>query len=67
VAVDAGHIYWATTHRHDRPGELDGTGVNQSFITTDSSTRTGVAVDADHILLDERRLDDRPANSMAAA
>jgi streptogramin lyase len=48
VAVDAGHIYWArlTTGAIGR-ANLDGTDVNQSFITgTDSF---GVAVDADHI------------------
>jgi len=49
VAVDGGHIYWANLFS-DTIGRanLDGTGVNQSFITG-ASTPVGVAVDGQHV------------------
>ena len=49
VAVDGGHVYWAncTTGTIGR-ANLDGTGVNQSFITG-AATADGVAVDAGHV------------------
>ena len=44
LAVDGRHIYWTTNSTIGR-ANLDGTGVNQSFIT--GATRPdGVAVDA---------------------
>ena len=48
MAVDAGHVYWANPHA-DTIGRanLDGTGVNQSFIT--GTAPVGVAVDAGHV------------------
>ena len=61
VAVDSGHVYWAdqgtcaTTCPPPQQGEgtigranLDGTGVNPSFITG-ASNPVGVAVDANHV------------------
>ena len=48
VAVDAAHVYWANLST-DAIGRanLDGTGVNQSFIT--GANPVGVAVDAAHV------------------
>jgi virginiamycin B lyase len=54
VTVDSGHIYWTnqysfwgSTHTIGR-ANLNGTGVNNSFITT-SGDPYGIAVDANHI------------------
>jgi len=49
VAVDSGHIYWATRDNGTiGRANLDGSGVNDSFIPGCGFTR-GVAVDAGHI------------------
>jgi hypothetical protein len=65
VAIDAEHIYWAascpswvpcTTGAIGR-AELDGTGVDQSFITTGTAAQYpklgGIAVDANHLYWSE--------------
>ena len=53
MAVDAAHVYWANETAFSRTGaqistigraNLDGTGVNQNFITG-ATFATGVAVD----------------------
>lgn len=48
VAVDDGHIYWAATGGTVGRANLDGTGVDPSFISGGNGVQ-GVAVDAGHI------------------
>lgn len=48
IAVDRSHIYWAHGVGIGR-ANLDGTGVNQSFIPLGVSTPVGVAVNREHI------------------
>ena len=47
MAVDADHVYWTNINGTIGRANLDGTGVDQSFITDTSAI--GVAVDADHV------------------
>ncbi len=48
VAVNGNHIYWANDNDTIGRANLDGTGVNQSFITA-AADLYGVAVDDNHI------------------
>lgn len=47
-APTTGYVYWGTGSAVGR-ANLDGTGVNKSFITTGGSTVDGVAVDANYV------------------
>ena len=52
LAVDAGHIYWINDDTNTNTigrADLDGSNVNQSFITPGSDFLEGVGVDAEHI------------------
>jgi hypothetical protein len=50
IAADSGHVYWTNVAANEGIGRanLDGTGVDPSFITSAGSPR-GVAVDAKHV------------------
>ena len=49
VAVDAGHIYWRDRAKGIARANLDGTNIDESFITDAADGRQGVAVDANHV------------------
>ena len=49
IAVDGAHVYWANAGSNSHSigwANLDGTGVNESFITSATNTFGGVAVDS---------------------
>jgi len=51
IAVDSGHIYWGNLFNHSiGRANLDGTGVNQNFITTGSARDRGRGRLRSHLL-----------------
>jgi virginiamycin B lyase len=49
VAVDSSHVYWSNQAHAIGRANLDGTGVDQSFITGRKIIPLGVAVNANHV------------------
>jgi len=49
TAVDGAHIYWTTGNNEIGRANLDGTGIDEHFITTDNTEPTALAVDGAHI------------------
>ena len=49
MAVDGAHVYWASGPGSIGRANLDGTGVDQNFITRATSATAVVAVDGAHV------------------
>jgi hypothetical protein len=62
VAVDGTHIYWTTYNGTIGRADLDGSNVDQSFITTNAPQAVDIVVDGGHIYW----LDERPGQSNSA-